>query len=80
MTIRYARLETSPRLQKALAVLKANPKGLTTWEWIHAARICNCNTVKAELLAQGIAVSCRSERNPNGKGIVYRYTLEGAST
>ena len=72
--IHAATLKTSPRLQRALKALKAHPKGLTTWAWGAAARICAPNTVAAELRAQGYPVECRY-LGTDGDSKLYRYRL-----
>jgi hypothetical protein len=75
--MRYAHLRTSPRLQRALAALRAHPGGLTTREWIQEADICACNSIAAELKANGIPVECRYEGRSHGGASVFRYVLRG---
>jgi hypothetical protein len=70
MSLHYATLSRSPRLQRALAALRENPRGLTTREWIRTADICACNSIAAELKAQGIPVVCQPE------GRLFRYVLK----
>ena len=80
MTLRYANLQTSPRLQRDLRALQAHPEGLTTRQLIQEANVCACNSIAAELRANGYRIACRPEgRSPDGASI-YRYTLEGATT
>lgn len=74
-SLHYAKLESSPRLQRALASLREHPKGLTTRQWIDRADICACNSVAAELRKNGYNVTCGFEgRSPTGSS-VFRYRL-----
>lgn len=70
-TIRAAKLETSERLQRALAAL-AGGAVLSTLQWSRRANICACNAVRAELVANGQPVKC--ER----RGRRWFYSLSGA--
>ena len=66
-----AKLESSGRLQRVLAVLKGGePK--TTRELIRAADVCAVNSAVSELRRNGLSISCR----PIKRG-VYEYRLEG---
>lgn len=79
MSLRYANLQTSPRLQRALAALQAHPRGLTTMEWIREAGICAVNSCAAELRANGYRVICKPEGKSAEGASIYRYTLEGGA-
>lgn len=57
--MRYGRLKTSPRLQRALKALQDAPGELSTLEWAKAANICAVNSIAAELRANGADISCR---------------------
>lgn len=57
--MRYGRLKTSPRLQRALKALQDAPGELSTLEWAKAASICAVNSVAAELRANGAEIKCR---------------------
>lgn len=69
-----ANLQTSPRLRRALEVLQQSPEGVTTRQWIERANICACNSVAAELRANGIKVECVFEGRRNGSS-VFRYMV-----
>lgn len=69
--IHFAKLERSPRLQRALKALKDYPGGLTTRGWIRKAHICAVSAVASELRALGYPVVC----TPEGK--LWRSRLEG---
>lgn len=71
-----AKLSESPRLQRALAALRANPSGLTTRGLIREADICAVNSVVSELRENGVRVSC--EPMPGARG-VFVYRLEEAA-
>ena len=70
-----ARIEKSKRLQRALAALKAHPRGLTTRQWIQEADICACNSVAAEFKAQGIGITCTFEGRTPDRAAIYRYSI-----
>lgn len=73
--LHFASVKTSERLQRALAVLREYPGGVTTRQWINRANICACNSVAAELRAQGYPITCTFEgRNVRGSS-VFRYRL-----
>ncbi len=67
-----ASLKTSPRLRRALAVLREFPAGVTTRQWIQRANICACNSIAAELRANGVKIQCLFEGRRNGAAI-FRY-------
>ncbi len=69
-----ASLKTSPRLRRALAALQRNPNGLTTRGWIREANICACNSIAAELKANGVPITCHHEGRRNGASL-FRYRL-----
>ena len=76
----HARIEKSPRLQKALdALLRAGAKGLTTLDLFMATGSMAVHSDVAELRANGYSVSCAMVgKNASGRR-VYRYTLTGKS-
>lgn len=84
----YARLENSPRLQRALAVLERGGR-FTTRQLQTEAQLCAVNTAVDELRANGIDVRCECvgrgryeywiARNP-GDGAEHRLTLPVAQT
>ncbi|QBF31538.1 hypothetical protein [Thalassococcus sp. S3] len=55
----HGRLATSPRLRRALRVLREADGEISTWELAHEARICAVNSVVAELRENGCQISCR---------------------
>ena len=63
-----AKLETSQRLQRTLAVLKQGKA--TTRQIIRKAHVCAVNSIIAELRANGIRIECRCVE----KGI-FEYSL-----
>ncbi len=78
MTIHYAHLKTSPRLQRVLAALMENRiLGLTTREIIEAANVCAVNSAICELKRNGFQIDCRFERRTAGGESVFRYRLLG---
>jgi hypothetical protein len=75
--IHYGKLQTSPRLRHALAVLRGYPGGLTSKQWQSRGRICSCGTTKAELKRNGIRISCTFERVTATGAKIYRYVYLG---
>lgn len=75
-----ARLDSSPRLQRTLEVIRAHPGGCTTLELVLLTGSCAVHSDVAELRAEPnkIPISCRYERTVNGRR-VYRYRLEEAA-
>ena len=73
-----ARLDSSPRLKRTLAVLEAHPDGCTTLELVLLTGSCAAHSDVAELRANGIPVECRYERTANGRR-VYRYRVREAA-
>ncbi|WP_299370496.1 hypothetical protein [uncultured Tateyamaria sp.] len=57
--MRYGRLKSSPRLQRALKALQDAQGELSTMQWAQAAKICAVSSVAAELRANGAQISCR---------------------
>ncbi len=53
----FARIETSERLQKVLAVLK-DYRPRTTREIIHEADVCAVNSIISEIRANGFQIRC----------------------
>ena len=73
----YARIQKSPRLERALKALQdAGKAGLTTRQWIAAADICACNSIAAEIKANGIPIICSFEGCGVGGSSIFRYTLQ----
>jgi len=59
-----AKLKTSDRLQRVLAVLRSGWKdAYTTMDLIRLAHVCAVNSIIAELRANGIPVACWREKN-----------------
>jgi len=54
-----ARLNTSPRLARALKALQQAEGELSTQEFDRRARICAVNSVVAELRVNGAEITCR---------------------
>lgn len=74
--IHYARLDKSPRLQRALAVLQdAGERGLTTLEIIQRTGLCAINSTVCELRKNGYNVYCRNEGKTSDGATVFRYKL-----
>ena len=77
------RLESSDRLQRVLAVLRANPEGLTTREVTDLAGILAVSATMAELrqrlLPEGLTVRCDYVAKTRHGARIYRYRLEEAS-
>jgi hypothetical protein len=76
VTLHYASLRTSKRLHRALSALEEFPGGLTTRQWSRRANICACNSVAAELRAQGIPITCTHEGRTKDGGQVFRYRIK----
>jgi len=55
----HAKLENSPRLQRALAVLLRQKDWITTRSLIRRARICAVNSVIAELRENGCKIETK---------------------
>ncbi|MFD1342916.1 hypothetical protein [Litorisediminicola beolgyonensis] len=72
----HARLSHSPRLRRALDVLKAAKGAVSTLELATKAQICAVNSVIAELRDNGAKISCRVETREGKR--VFLYTLESA--
>ncbi len=75
-TIHFARLDKSPRLQRAIAKLREFPGGLTTKQWQSRANLCNAHTCAAELKAQGYRIECHYEGRGAGGSSIFRYELK----
>lgn len=72
-----ARVEASPRLQRALAALRRfGSHGCTTAQLFHETGSMAVHSDVSELRANGYTVECKHERTENGRR-VYRYTLRG---
>jgi hypothetical protein len=76
--INYAKLESSPRLQRLLALLKAAGKhGATTREISLGAEIFAASTAVKELRMNGFTIRRIHERTTERKANIHRYFLEG---
>ena len=76
----HAHLATSPRLQRALAVLRARRgRWTTTRTLLRAANICAVNSVIAELRENGIAVECEQRVEGGRRRWAYRLKDEGTA-
>ena len=69
MSLHFAQLNRSSRLQRVLTVL-SDCRPHTTREIIRAADVCAVNSIVAELRANGLDILCQC----TGKGR-YRYQL-----
>lgn len=77
MTIHYARLSNSPRLQRLLAFLRScGFIGASTREIIRGADVCAVNTCIDELRANGFQIECRAQGRSRDGASVYRYFLK----
>ncbi|CQR43688.1 hypothetical protein THICB3320738 [Thiomonas sp. CB3] len=56
----YARIDTSPRLQRVAALL-ADGRAYTTLDIVQAAGVCAVNSAIAELRWNGYSIECRRE-------------------
>lgn len=72
----HARLSKSPRLQRALRVMRAANGEISTYELSRRAEICAVNSVIAELRANGAEIDCRQDVS-NGERRFF-YTLISA--
>ncbi len=61
--MRAARIDRSPRLQRAHALL-SDGRERSTLEIITGAGVCAVNSVISELRANGYYIECRQVRNP----------------
>ncbi|MYD99749.1 MAG: hypothetical protein F4Y03_00510 [Alphaproteobacteria bacterium] len=69
-----ASLETSPRLQRTLAALRAAGGWLTTREIIAEADVCAVNSCIAELRDNGVLIESKQETWSGGRR-VWSYRL-----
>ena len=71
----FARLASSPRLQRLHALL-ADGREYSTLELALGAQVCNPGTYVSELRAQGAVITCRQTRSqPRGERVwLYRMT------
>jgi hypothetical protein len=67
--INHARIETSDRLRRVLAVL-ADGREYTTLDLMAYARVCAVSTAVAELRANGFSISCQR------RGDLWFYRME----
>lgn len=76
MSIHYATLADSPRLQRTLALLrKCGGWGCTTHDIIAGAKVCAVNSAISELRRNGFVIKCKFYGVTDDGGRVYRYTL-----
>ncbi|MEO1752040.1 hypothetical protein [Thiofaba sp. EF100] len=78
--MKAAKLETSSRLQRVLALLRQGG-WYTTMEIVQGAKVCAVNSIIAELRANGVPVRSRLEVVPNPSGApggvrLWSYSLE----
>lgn len=70
-----AKLETSPRLRRALTVLEGRRgEWIGTRTLIREARICAVNSVIAELRVNGCVIECEQRKHGKERRWVYRLT------
>jgi len=78
MSIHYARIENSPRLQRLLQCLEAQPKSsdgwITTWNISQQAHICAVNSAVCELRLNGYAVDSRKSKTEEN---AWEYRITG---
>jgi len=72
----YARLATSPRLQRALKVLREAGGPVSTMELSRKARICATNSVVSELRNNGFKITCRQDCSDGQRRIFYTLIKE----
>ena len=72
--MRYGRLSTSPRLQRALKALQTADGELSTMELAQRAKICAVNSVVAELRANGAEILCRRAHKDGQRRWYYTLT------
>ena len=58
MPMHYAKLRTSPRLQRVLGLLSSG-REYSTMDIIRRANVCAVNSIISEIRHNGIAVKCR---------------------
>lgn len=79
----HADLATSPRLQRALAVLRARRgRWTSTRTLLREANICAVNSVVAELRENGVRIECeqRTQKGLHRRRWFYRIKDEGKPT
>lgn len=76
--MKFAKLETSARLQRVLALLSdAQPH--STRDIMLNAHVCAVNSCIAELRENGIDISCSQRFNPDTKQRIFIYQLREAA-
>lgn len=75
MSIHYAKLDKSQRLQRVLAALSSG-RPLTTLDIIREANVCAVNSCITELRRNGYGITCRAVKGQRG---VYEYQLAEAA-
>ena len=63
----HAKLDTSPRLQRALIALQSSRGWITTRTLIRKANVCAVNAVIAELRENGATIECKQEVDAKGQ-------------
>ena len=74
MTVHAARVGSSERLQRVLAVL-GDHREHSTFDIVVNAAVCAVNSIVAELRYNGHRITCRQDRDPQGNRI-WLYRLE----
>ena len=69
-----ARLDRSPRLRRVHALL-ADGVERSTLDIVTGARVCAVNSCIAELRANGAAIDCRQDRDPDTGARVWLYRM-----
>ena len=75
MTLHAARLGSSDRLRRVLAVLEDGGEH-STLEIARRAGVCAVNSIAAELRANGVGVACRQDVDPADGRRIWLYRLE----
>lgn len=76
----YARLSSSPRLQRALKALREAKGEISTYELIAKARVAAVNSVIAELRANGAKITCRQDCKDGQRRFFYTLISEPKDT
>lgn len=72
-----ARLEHSPRLQRVHDLL-SDGREYSTFEIVHAAKVCAVNSIISELRDNGCEIKCRQIAGESGERLwLYRMTPTG---
>ncbi|MEM7269658.1 MAG: helix-turn-helix domain-containing protein [Pseudomonadota bacterium] len=76
--MRAAKLETSERLQRVLAVLRSSERA-TTRQIMRSAHVCAVNSCVAELRENGFEIECSHERVGKRSRFYYSLVAEPAN-